>query len=282
MHFFQFLQQLFGAMFHNGSTPIVRTYQLKSQHLGRKVEIDVYRPAVFPFQQMQLALFNDGQDLRRMDTTTTLGNLYTKKQLPPTLVVGLIAADRLREYGTSERPDYQGRGDMARAQELFVTTELLPWLEKRYSLWASPQYRSFAGFSLGGLNAFDLVWRNPQHFSTVGVFSGALWWRSAPFKPEDPDADRIIHTYVAQSATAPQNFRAWLMAGTNDETDDRNHNGIIDAIDDSLQLCSLLEHKGLQKPHQLHYVEVENGQHHPDTWKTVLADYLRWWGGKNR
>lgn len=277
MHFFQFLRQLSGAMFHKGPKPILRHHELLSRHLGRKVGVDVYRPAVFPFQRMHLALFNDGQDLRRMDTATILGDLYAQQRLPPTLVVGLLAADRLREYGTSERPDYQGRGDMARAQELFVTTELLPWLEKHYSLWESPQYRSVAGFSLGGLNAFDLVWRNPAHFSTAGVFSGALWWRSAPFKPEDPDADRIIHTYVEQSTAAPHHFRAWLMAGTADETDDRNKNGIIDAIDDSLQLHSLLEGKGLRPPQQLAYVEVEGGTHDPDTWKTVLADYLLWW-----
>ncbi len=277
MHFFQFLWQLFGAMFHNGTTPIVRCYELPSRHLGRRVEVDIYRPAVFPFQRMYLALFNDGQDLRRMDTTLILGNLYSQRRLPPTLVVGMVAADRLREYGTSERPDYQGRGDLARAQELFVTTELLPWLEKHYSLWASPQCRSVAGFSLGGLNAFDLAWRNPQCFSTAGVFSGALWWRSAPFKPEDPDADRIVHTYVEESTAAPENFRAWLMAGTADEAEDRNKNGIIDAIDDSLQLFSVLEKKGLRPPQQLTYVEVEGGTHDPDTWKTVLADYLRWW-----
>ncbi len=276
MHFFQFLRQLLGALFHNGSQPMLRSYAIWSQHLKRMVHLEVYRPPVFPFQRMYLCLFNDGQDLRQMNIAAQLGQLYATKQLPPTLLVGLVAADRMREYGTSEHLDYQGRGDLAAAQELFVTRELLPYLERRYSLWASPNCRAFAGFSLGGLNAFDLVWRNPAHFSTTGVFSGALWWRSKAFRPEEPDADRIVHDYVAASPAAPTAFRAWFMAGTKDETDDRNQNGIIDAIDDTLQLMALLEEKGLQKGQQLRYVEVAGGEHHPDTWKTVIADFLRW------
>lgn len=276
MQFIPFLRQLMGALLHQGPEPIVRTHQIVSKALNRTVEIDVYRPAVLPLRPLNLVLFNDGQDLRNMQTKASLGQLWEQGQLSPTLVVGMVAGDRMREYGTSERPDYKGRGDLARAHEKFVTEELIPWLEDRFFIRKAPAFRGVAGFSLGGLNAFDLVWRNPTHFAVAGVFSGALWWRSKAFQPHDPDADRIIHTYVEAASEAPPHFRAWLMAGTDDETDDRNNNGIIDAIDDTTDLEKLLAAKGLAHPQDLCYFEVQGGQHHPDTWARVLGDFLRW------
>lgn len=276
LNFFTFLTQSITALLHPGPGPIRRRYQLRSRHLRRKVGLVVYRPLVFPHQKMFLCLFNDGQDLLRMDTQNQLGELFESNKIPATLTVGVVAGDRMREYGTSERPDYLNRGDLARAYELFITQELMPWLEQRYTLWESPRCRSVAGFSLGGLNAFDLAWRNPNHFGGCGVFSGALWWRSTSFDPDDPDAGRIVHDYVEAAQAPPPGFRAWMMAGTEDEKEDRNNNGIIDAIDDTLQLMDLLRDQGLADEDELAYFEVQNGRHNPDTWKTVLKDYLMW------
>ncbi|MEM9837114.1 MAG: alpha/beta hydrolase-fold protein [Bacteroidota bacterium] len=276
MNFPSFLRQLLGAFLHRGPEPIVRTHHINSSFLQRTVELDVYRPAILPTQPLKLVLFNDGQDLRRMDVSRQLGELYAARHLSPTLVVGMVAGDRMREYGTSERPDYKNRGDLARAYEQFVTDELMPWLSNRYLLHGSSLTRAVAGFSLGGLNAFDLVWRNPDHFSVAGVFSGALWWRARAFQPKDPDADRIIHTYVAAASEAPAGFRSWIMAGTEDEQEDRNNNGIIDAIDDSTDLRDLLLQKGLADPYEVCYFEVQGGQHHPDTWQLVFKDFMRW------
>ncbi|MEL6141811.1 MAG: alpha/beta hydrolase-fold protein, partial [Bacteroidota bacterium] len=239
------------------------------------VEFDVYRPAVYPLQALKLVIFNDGQDLRRMGTRRTLQDLYDDDKLTSTLVVGIVAADRLREYGTSERLDYKQRGDLATGHELFVIRELIPWLEKRYTIHSNPDCRAVAGFSLGGLNAFDLVWRNPHCFSTAGVFSGALWWRSTAYRNEQPDADRIVHNYVVKEAVS-ENFRAWFMAGTEDEHNDRNHNGIIDAIDDTLDLHYILTKKGMANEHRLSYLEVPGGQHNPDTWARVMGEFLQW------
>lgn len=277
MNFFQFLVQGIGAVFANDGSQLVSRRSINSRHLKRKVALRIYRPPVFPYQPLRLLVVNDGQDLPRMQFRQILKEAYLAKQLAPTLVVGLVAGDRIREYGTSERPDYQGRGDLARAHELFVTQELIPWLESRYSLYEGPKYRATAGFSLGGLNAFDLAWRNPEHFGSVGVFSGALWWRSKAFRKADPDADRIVHHYVEKANTAPAKFRAWLMAGTEDEKEDRNNNGIIDAIDDTVDLANLLKQKGIAAAAQLCYFEVPGGKHEPQTWGKAFPHFLTWW-----
>ena len=131
-----------------------------------------------------------------------------------------------------------------------------------------------AGFSLSGLLAFDLAWHYPQHFATAGGFSGALWWRSKKFRQAEPDANRILHTQVAAANELPD-ARFWFQAGTEDEQEDRNNNGIIDAIDDTLQLINLLKDKGIATT-DVYYLEMEGGRHEPATWARALPHFIQW------
>lgn len=277
MNFPTFLRQLLGGMLHAGDGPVHRRFRIRSKYLKRKVVVDCYRPALPPTRPLRLLVCNDGQDFARLDFERHFSEYIRRFPQQPILVVGLEAADRLREYGTAGQPDHANRGDLAFAHEQFVLLELLPKLERRFNLRPEAEYRAYAGFSLGGLAAFDLVWRHPDIFQTAGVFSGALWWRAKPFDPEYPDADRIVHEYVRAAERVDPNFRCWLMAGTEDETSDRNNNGIIDAIDDTLQLKALLEVKGMRGPSRLTYVEVEGGRHEPATWGAVFPRFLSWW-----
>jgi enterochelin esterase-like enzyme len=134
---------------------------------------------------------------------------------------------------------------------------------------------AIAGFSLGGLSALDIAWQYPQVFSKVGVFSGSLWWRSRAFRPEDPDADRIAHEMIAQGPYRVD-MKFWLQTGTLDETADRNNNGIIDSIDDTLDLIAELETVGYRQGADIRYVEMEGGEHNPHTWGEAMPDFLQW------
>lgn len=270
-----YFKQLAGSVLSRRKRMLVRKYTLTSTHLGRQVLIEVYRPAVPPWRLLSLVIFNDGQDLERMGLRATLKTLYKQQQLPPTLVVGVYANDRMQEYGTASRPDDRGRGKQAPAYEKFIVEELVPWLEERNNIYHGPDRRVIAGFSLGGLSAFDLAWRRPRQFRTAGVFSGALWYRGKAYNPKTPDANRIVHDYVSRSKRKLTN-RFWFMAGTADEESDRNGNGVIDAIDDTLQLMALLQRKGLTPGKDMTYVEVEGGKHEPETWGQVVGEFLVW------
>jgi enterochelin esterase-like enzyme len=270
-----YIRQLLGSILSRGSHLIKRSYLMPAEDLDRDVMIDVYRPAVPPWRLLNLVVFNDGQDLPRMDFENQLREAFSDGSLAPVIVVGVHAGDRMREYGTSDRLDYEGRGDQAAQYERFLVQELVPWMESRFNIRQLPGRRAIAGFSLGGLNAFDVAWRNPGEFGAAGVFSGALWWRHKAFRQSKPDADRIVHDYVRRSKKAPS-VRFWFMAGTEDETEDRNQNGIIDAIDDTLQLMALLADKGKKEGEDFTYVEVEGGRHEPETWGTVVMDFLQW------
>jgi enterochelin esterase-like enzyme len=224
-------------------------------------------------------LVNDGQDLVSMHFEEMLHSLYSSQKISPLLVVGIhCSADRKNEYGTATCPDYLGRGARAEEYTRFVLEELLPFLHAT-SPSGSYAETSYAGFSLGGLSAMDIVWRFPRFFSRVGVFSGSFWWRDRA--QEDPDfdenTDRIMHRLV-RSGTYHPGLKFFFEVGTLDEKADRNNNGIIDSIDDTLALVAELKAKGYDDA-SIAYLELSDGKHDVATWSRAFPDFLIWgWG----
>ncbi len=251
-----------------------------SRHLHRHVDFDVYLPADYrehPDYRYPLLLFNDGQDLPAANLALTLETLYFLQAIPPVIAVGVYAGPgRKHEYGTCRQPDYKGRGDRAPHYRDYILEELLPHLRDKWHLSERPEDNVFAGFSLGGLSALDIAWEHPEVFGAAGVFSGSLWWRWADVDPADPDACRIMHDIIQQcTKPRPNKQRFWFQAGTLDEADDRNNNGIIDAIDDTLHLIEALKARGYSDGHT-HYYEMEGGTHDAPTWGRAMPRFLKW------
>jgi enterochelin esterase-like enzyme len=266
-----------------GATVVVRRDEyLFSVALGRVVRLDVVLPPGFSMRAAEpypVLYLNDGQDLARLHLPATLNRLFRRQEVRPFVLVAIHAADRLQEYGVAARPDYLGRGSRASRYTDFMLKELLPYVQAHYHASAEPAEAAVAGMSLGGLMAFDLAWHHPEAFLKAGAFSGSFWWRGRGLADGYTDADRLMHSLVrARSASPGQQF--WLQTGTNDETSDRNNNGIIDAIEDTLDLLAVLERQGLP-PTAARYVEIPGGHHHPDTWGTIMPDFLRWSFGAN-
>lgn len=253
--------------------------QLFSPVLGREVDMDFYLPPdyfVHPDKRFPLVIFNDGQDLPIAHLGKVLESLYRRRQLPYVIAVGIHAGrERMREYGTAGQPDYKGRGDLAGRYRVFIIRELLPYLYGRLRLSGLRTETAVAGFSLGGLSAFDIAWAFPEIFGAVGVFSGALWWRYAPVDPLDPDGCRIVHEWVGATSNVHPDQRFWFQCGTLDEEEDRNGNGIIDVIDDTMDLIAELKNKGYGND-QIRYLEVQDGRHDPQTWGKAMPDFLKW------
>lgn len=268
------------SILRGDSAPLVQHRHFHSDALGREVVFDVYLPGTCDADSAKkypLLLFNDGQDLPRMSFVNILETMTLEEEVPPFIVVGVYTCERrIREYGTARQADYKGRGDLAPHYTRCVLSELLPHLRENYPVSPEKKHTAFAGFSLGGLSALDIVWAHPEFFGAAGVFSGALWWRSHDVLPEDPDADRIMHDIIQLSLKIDKDQRFWFQCGTLDEKDDRNHNGIIDAIDDTLDLIRDLGAKGIPEKN-IRYLEVEHGRHEPATWGEAMPDFLKWW-----
>ena len=273
---------IFGAMPKEDTAGIITEhYVIKSTYLKRDVIIDFYLPLndVAP-TDVSLLLINDGQDLVTMKFDEILEQLYQENAITPLLCVGIhCGADRRNEYATAKTIDYKGRGTKAALYTKFVFEELLPFIRKTFVVFSFKE-KSYAGFSLGGLSALDIVWNNPAEFTKVGVFSGSLWWRDKDQDAVDFDESkhRIMHRQVREGNYAPW-LQFFFEVGTQDETADRNNNGIIDAIDDTVSLISELKQKGYSDKN-IEYIELKDGKHNVPTWARAFPGFLKWGWGK--
>jgi enterochelin esterase-like enzyme len=261
---------------------VENTYVL-SQFLGREVLVDFYLPLnQLSFSPISLLLINDGQDMEKMNFKTILERLYAEKTIGPLLFVAIHAGvERRMEYGTQYQLDYKDRGAKAGAYTAFIFDELLPFIRKRFEKVSFTE-KAFAGFSLGGLSALDIVWNRPGEFKKVGLFSPSLWWRSLDQHDDDYEDDkhRIMHQQIRDGKYAPW-LKFFLQCGNMDEKKDRNNNGVIDSIDDALDLIKELEAKGYKKNTDIKYLEMPDGHHDVFTWGKAFPEFLKWgWGRK--
>jgi enterochelin esterase family protein len=253
---------------------------IKSELLKRDVACTLLMPENDALTEpLSLLLLNDGQEIENLELKETLEELTGTSRIKPLLVVAISAGEeRTQEYGTAGKPDFKKRGAKAALYTAFIKTELLPEITKLTGIehFAAT---AFAGFSLGGLSALDIAWNNPELFDNVGVFSGSFWWRSKDLARGYNDTDRIMHSTIRNTAVKPD-LKIWLQTGTKDETTDRNKNGIIDSIDDTVDLIKELEQKGFNRPPDIQYLEVVGGSHNTETWAKAMPKFLVWAFGR--
>lgn len=279
MNFFKKVITTFSGSASNDNEIIVKHLNVPSKYLERGVKVDIFLPPQYDRNRKTTyptIYFNDGQDMLALGMYNTLTRLYTEKVLSHCIIIAIYCNEnRINEYGTSLEADYKNRGNKAAEYSNFIVHELVPLMRSEYRIKPTPQYNTYAGFSLGGLSAFDIAWANPALFGKIGVFSGALWWRSRAWTLEDPDGGRIMHDIIRKSQRV-EGMKFWFEVGTKDEESDRNNNGIIDAIDDTLDLINELTTLGYRPHEDIKYVEVEGGEHNPHTWGKVMPDFLEW------
>jgi len=270
---------MYAGWLEMGITVAENKITIKSDLLKRDVVCTLLMPEDNITEPLSLLLLNDGQEASDLKLKEMLEDLYDRNCINPVLVVAVHAGDeRQQEYGTAGKPDFKKRGSKATLYNDFVKSELLPSI-KKYTGIEHFGTTAFAGFSLGGLSAFDISWNNPGLFNKTGVFSGSFWWRSRDLAKGYTDADRIMHGIVRNTVQKP-GLKIWLQTGTKDETSDRNKNGIIDSIDDTVDLIKELEQKGFQRPDDIQYLEMVGGSHNTETWARAMPKFLTWAFGR--
>jgi enterochelin esterase-like enzyme len=257
---------------------MVETVELPSEALQRTITINFYGPAHFPADnKLSLLLLNDGQDVEAMGFDKMFGYLLQTEAIKPMLCVGIHAGEeRMLEYGMISGPDFKGRGAKAKLYSQFILEELLPFIHARYNHLIFNEM-AFAGFSLGGLSALDLVWNHPDVFSKVGVFSGSLWWRSKDKKEKDFNEahDRLMHRQIRQGKYHPA-LKFFFQVGELDETEDRNGNKVIDSIDDTIDIMRELLAKGWKEGKDMRYLQLPDGKHDIRSWAKAIPVFLKW------
>lgn len=244
---------------------------------------------------------NDGQDAAAVELEPTLARLYADDAMEKIIVVAIdMLPDRMGTYGLSDRAGQRSVigdsrfgpvGSRAHDYSEWIAGELVPYIDSRYRTRRTPEGRSILGWSLGGLNAFNLGWEYPDVFARIGAFSPSFWLSS-----DRADAASVQRTRLAQGRVAAGPKRAgsrfWFAVGTAEETDDRDGDGVIDAVDDTLDLVRGLERLGYaanpeyamrpSRDEDVAFELLQGGQHNQASWARMLPLFLQWAYGNER
>jgi enterochelin esterase-like enzyme len=250
---------------------------LYSRHLQRNVKLHIlHTPTPSDRSQYNLLILNDGQDMDQLRVKETMDSLFKAGKIMPLVIIGVESADRTNEYGVTDKPDYLGRGKKAGFYDDFINNELYPYAKKQTGV-RKFQSVAIAGFSLGGLSAFDIAWNHPDKISKVGVFSGSFWWRDKASEDSSysDEKNRIMYSKLKASRKKP-GLRYWFYAGAAEEKGDRDKDSIIDVIDDTKDIINLLEKKNVVVAEGIVYTESPTGIHDYSSWRKVFPDFLIW------
>lgn len=279
-----------------------------------QIRLTVYLPPGYAAANARYPVLyaNDGQDMAAVGLRETLDKLYAEHAIQPVIVVAIdMLADRASGYGLSDRKARKSVvGDSrigpigSRAYEYsdWLATELVPYIDAHYRTEASVQGRTILGWSLGGLNAFNLGWQYPDVFGRVGAFSPSFWLAADRSSAQAIEASRLAQTMVNGSSRR-DGMLWWFSIGAREETNDRNGNGVIDAVEDVQDLINgyrpgagayLRGLRDLGYSVDMDYVRhpsrradvafylLPDGEHNQATWKRVLPAFLQWAYGTGR
>ena len=84
-----------------------------------------------------------------------------------------------------------------------------------------------------------------------------------------------MHVQV-RNGSFQKGLKFFFACGDDDEAEDRNGNGVIDAIDDTIDLMRELLAKGYLEGRDFHYEQLSGGRHDRATWARALPAFLRW------
>ncbi|WP_205289371.1 alpha/beta hydrolase-fold protein [Lysobacter sp. TY2-98] len=247
---------------------------------------------------------DDGQDAEAVHLADTVMSLASAGTIRAPVVVAIdMPPDRMGAYGFSDRAagkavvsptKYGDVGARAHAYSEWLVHTLVPFVESRYAVRPSPEARAILGWSLGGAHAFNVGWQYPEVFARVGAFSPSFWLSTDRTRPDTQQRTRIAQSMVA--STPPRNGARFFFAiGTDEETSDRDGDGVNDAVDDVRDVVDgwNVDAGGMKGLKQVGYrvnddaahradrsdvalYVLDGGKHQQASWAQMLPPFLRW------
>ena len=172
-----------------GADPWTSSSSIHSDLLDRDMAIEVFQPpqALQCISPPVLFLFHgSGADAGQwmsgnfgmgVGVDTFAHRLIDQRQIRP---VTIVSASIDKSYGVdSASPDDEWTHGQ---YESYITTELIPQVEERYSAGAIAADRAIGGLSMGGFAAINAAFRHPGMFGSVAGLSPAFF--------ANPPADR--------------------------------------------------------------------------------------------
>ncbi|MCX7512288.1 alpha/beta hydrolase [Frateuria hangzhouensis] len=265
-----------------------------------RIHVTVYLPPGYADSTAHYPVLyaNDGQDMLAVGLQATLAHLSGEQVIEPIIVVAIdMLHDRASGYGLSDRKRGQSVvggsrigaiGLRAADYSAWVATTLVPYIDAHYRTRADARECAVMGWSLGALNAFNLGWQYPDVFGKVGALSPSFWLAGDRSTADSVQRSRLAQSLVDRGPKR-EGLKFWFAGGTDEETNDRDHDGVIDVIDDLQDLVGGyrggdVQRRGLR---QLGYTTLGSnpdvtvfllpgGHHQQASWAQMLPVFLRW------
>ncbi len=187
----------------------------------------------------------------------TAERLIAAGELPAVILVAIAnTPDRMAEYTPAADPRHGG--GRAAGYARFLIEELMPFVDRTYRTRTEPASTGVVGSSLGGIVSLYLGLEHPERFGLVGCVSPAAWW-----------ADRDIVRRAARAGADSTRLRVWLDIGTAEGGSGGK------TLGDARALRGALVKAGYREGVDLHYEEVEGGEHNERAWAARTDRMLR-------
>jgi enterochelin esterase-like enzyme/sugar lactone lactonase YvrE len=142
----------------------------------------IYVPAQYKKEQpAALMIFQDGQSFSnvkgRWRVPVVFDNLIARGDMPPTIAV-FISPGHEKSKPQPDKGKYSNRSleydSLGDRFSRMLLEEMIPEVEKRYSISKDPDMRAIGGSSSGGICAFNVAWERPDAFRKVLVSVGSF------------------------------------------------------------------------------------------------------------
>lgn len=223
----------------------LETVEYDSKTVGAKRRAQVWTPPGYSSDKKYPVLYllhgiggDEKEWTRGGRANVILDNLFAEKKIVPMIVV--LPNGRASKTVTARSPFPQQSPAFA-AFEKDLLNDLIPFIEKTYSVKGQRDSRALAGLSMGGGQSLNFGLKNLDTFAWVGGFSSA---------PNTQPVNRLL-----KSPDAAKNLRLlWVSCGDRDR----------------LMGISERFHKDLEERKVPHIWHINSGGHDFNVWKTNL------------
>ncbi len=246
--------------------------QFESRILRNKRDVQVYLPPGYRRSRQRrypVLYLHDGQNV--FDAATSFGGvewgadesaerLAKKRLIEPLIIVAAAntGEKRIHEYAPtrgvidSTAPRKNRSRGMLRKYGNFLRDELKPFIDREYRTRPEAEFTGLGGSSLGGLATLTLGLWFPETFNRLAVMSPSIWWD-----------DCAIYRILDKVRDRPS-LKIWLDTGTLEPGWER-----------ARDLRDRLVEWGWRVDDDLHYAEVEGGNHSEGAWAARFEAVLR-------
>ncbi len=246
--------------------------QFESRILRNKRDVQVYLPPGYRRSRQRrypVLYLHDGQNV--FDAATSFGGvewgadesaerLAKKRLIEPLIIVAAAntGEKRIHEYAPtrgvidSTAPRKKRSRGMLRKYGNFLRDELKPFIDREYLTRPEAEFTGLGGSSLGGLATLTLGLWFPETFNRLAVMSPSIWWD-----------DCVIYRILDKVRDRPP-LKIWLDTGTLEPGWER-----------ARDLRDRLVEWGWRVDDDLHYTEVEGGNHSEGAWAARFEAVLR-------